>query len=91
MNLTELIEILSQIVQGPINEAADLPLQLINISLFFGQGHPAELDRLPYLLVNLAGAKDLSHPPSTLFVVRVNGFRRNHGSSLCRLGRNFHP
>jgi hypothetical protein len=68
----EFVEVLPKIAQGTINDSADLPLYFIDVPLFFGHPHPAELDCHPNLMVNLARAEELSHLFARIIVVWID-------------------
>jgi hypothetical protein len=76
----EVVEILSEVANGTINDPANLSLHFIDIAFFLRQTHPAELDRLSDFMVNLTRAEHVTHPVTCTLVAHVD--RAHHAYLL---------
>src|SRR3954447_12987681 len=65
----ERLAVLAVVPQRPVDDPADLLLQLVHRPAVFRQGHPAGVDGLADRLVDLSGAEEVGHPLGRRLVV----------------------
>ena len=79
----EFVEVLADILQCSINQTTYLAFKFVDITFVFRQAHPAKMNGLTHLLVDLRGAKHVAHLVHRVVIIGIEYSHEN----LLRLGR----